>query len=130
MKYQGKKVIGVWIDHQQAIMISTADRMSTGDYSVLKKIASAHHGDHSSSEDSHHKKVAQDIIRLYDDVSQFMKEDDAIFITGPGTAQEELKNHLQNDQHFKSKEIELGTSDHPTENQMIAEVRNHFNESK
>ncbi len=130
MKYQGKKVIGVWIDHQQAIMISTEDRMNSGEFSVLKKIASAHHGDHSSSEDAHHKKVAQDIHQLYGDVSKFILETDAIFITGPGTAQEELKNYLQTDQHFKSKEIELGTSDHPTDNQMIAEVRNHFNQGK
>ncbi len=130
MKYQGKKVIGVWIDHKQAIMISTSDRMSEGDYSVIKKIVSKHHSDHSSSENAHHKKLAQEIHHLYDEVSQFIKEDDAIFITGPGTAQEELKNYLNTDQHFKNKEIELGTSDHPTDNQMIAEVRNHFNENK
>jgi len=126
MSYQGKKVVGIWIDHKQAFVIGTADRKNNGEFSVLQKFASKHHADHSSSEDAHHNKLAQEIRHLYAEVAGHIKSDDAIFITGPGTAQEEFKNFLSDDQHFHAAEIKIGTSDHPTENQMIAEVRKHF----
>lgn len=126
MKYQGKKVVGVWIDHKQAFIIATSDRKNVGDYSVVKKMDAPYRADHSSNENAHHKKVAQEIKQLYENVSKELLTDDAIFITGPGTAQEELKNFLAQNQHFHNKEIALGTSDHPTDNQRVAEVRNHF----
>ena len=126
MKYNGKKVVGVWIDHKHAFVISTPDRKNLGEFGVVNKIESKHHADHSSNENAHHNKVAQEIHRLYENVSKHIVSDDAIFITGPGTAQEEFKNFLKQDQHFRNKEIVIGTSDHPTENQRVAEVRNHF----
>lgn len=126
MSNKGKKLVGVWIDHKHAYIIGTPDRSNHGEYDVVKKLSAQHHSDHSSSENAHHNKVAQEIHKLYEDVTHQLTGDDSIFITGPGTAQEELKNFLKQNQHFHNKEIQLGTSDHPTGNQMIAEIRNHF----
>ena len=62
-------------------------------------------------------------------VASKVKTADAIFIIGPGTAQEELRNFLNKDQHFTKKEIEIGSADSLTMNEMIAKVRSHFNKS-
>ncbi|MBL7891465.1 MAG: hypothetical protein JNL63_02445 [Bacteroidia bacterium] len=126
MKYKGKKVAGVWIDHKHAYIISTPDRKNEGTYDVIKKIEVHHHADHSSSENVHHNKEAKELKALYQDVSAQLAADDAIFIIGPGTSQEELKNFLQQNSQFKGKEIELGTADHLSMNEMIAKVRTHF----
>jgi stalled ribosome rescue protein Dom34 len=126
MNHTNKKVVGVWLDHKQAMIIATSNQESEGEYGIIKKISAQHHSDHSSSEDAHHKKASQEVHKLYEAISHEVSAHDEIYITGPGTAQEELKNFLAKDMHFKNKEISLGTSDHPTENQMIAEVRDHF----
>lgn len=126
MKYQSKKVAGVWIDHQHAFIIGNEDFKSQGDYAVIKKITSKHHADHSSSEDAHHHKVEQEIKHMYASVADEIQPVDAIFITGPGNAQEEFRNFLMKERKFQEKEIALGTSDHPTDNQRVAEVRKHF----
>ncbi|MBX7052140.1 MAG: hypothetical protein K1X54_08905 [Flavobacteriales bacterium] len=126
MKYQSKKVAGVWIDHQHAYIIGNADLKSQGDYGVIKKIVSKHHADHSSSEDAHHHRIAQEIKQMYEHVAEQIQAAEAIYITGPGNAQEELRNYLMKDRKFQGKEIALGTSDHPTDNQRVAEIRKHF----
>ncbi|HJW27742.1 MAG TPA: hypothetical protein VJ508_00660, partial [Saprospiraceae bacterium] len=51
---------------------------------------------------------------------------DEILIFGPGKSQEELRNFLHEDAHFNSKRIILTTSQHITDHQMIATVRDFF----
>jgi stalled ribosome rescue protein Dom34 len=126
MSYQGKNVVGVWIDHKQAYIIGTNDRKNLGDYQVINHIKSKQHADHSSSEVAHHNKVAQEIGQMYEAVMDHLVSEDAIFISGPGRAQEELRNKMVEDGRFQKKEIVIGTSDHPTDNQRIAEIRAHF----
>ena len=126
MKYNTKKVAGVWIDHKHAYIISTSDRKNEGTYEVIKKIEAEHHTDKSSSESVHHNKENQELKGFYQQVSTQLEGDDALFIVGPGKAQEELKNFLQQKQNFKNKEIELGTADHLSMNEMIAKIRTHF----
>lgn len=126
MGYTGKKVVGVWIDHQNAFIISTPDRMHHGEFSIIHKLAASHHADHSSNEQAHNHKVTAERHKLFEKVSHLIDADDSIFVTGPGTAQEEFSHYLKQQHPFLKKEIAIGTSDHPTENQKIAEVRNHF----
>jgi stalled ribosome rescue protein Dom34 len=126
MSYQGKKIAGVWIDHRHAYVISTPDRAHTGEYSIIKKMEAQHHSDHSSSENAHNHKLATETHKLYESVSSVIQDVDSIFLTGPGTAQEEFQNYLKKEHAFGGKEISIGTSDHPTDNQKIAEIRKHF----
>ncbi len=126
MSYQGKNVVGVWIDHKQAYIIGTQDRKNNGDYQVISHIKSKRHSDHSSSEVAHHNKVAQEVGQMYEAVMGHLVSEDAIYICGPGSAQEELRNIMTVDHRFLKKEIVIGTSDHPTDNQRIAEIRDHF----
>ena len=36
--YQDKKVAGLWIDHDKAILIETPDQSNTGDFVQIKKL--------------------------------------------------------------------------------------------
>ncbi len=126
MNYKGKKVTGVWIDHKHAYLIGTPDRNNDGTYGIIKKIEAVELIDHNRSEKTHHTKEDQILKGLYKDVTAQLESDDAIYIIGPGTAQEELRNFLKENKHFKDKEIEIGTADHLTTNEMIAQIRTHF----
>ena len=126
MSYSDKKVIGVWIDHLHAYIIGTPDLKNEGEYDVLKKIESHFNPSKGKSEGVMNHKHSNELKKLYKEVGEQVSQADAVFIIGPGKAQEELKNFLQEDRHFQAKEIELGTADHLSMNQMVAKIRTHF----
>ena len=129
MKYQNKNIVGIWIDHQRAYIISTPDRKTSESFDVIEKIEIPHQQNHGGDEKTRQNKEHEILHHLYTDVASKVKTADAIFIIGPGTAQEELRNFLNKDQHFTKKEIEIGSADSLTMNEMIAKVRSHFNKS-
>jgi stalled ribosome rescue protein Dom34 len=68
----------------------------------------------------------EDLKKYFKAIASHIYEDDTIFVFGPGKAQEQFKNFLEDYQNFKSKTIEFGTTEKMTENEMIAKVRIHF----
>ncbi|MBK9255087.1 MAG: hypothetical protein IPM42_06325 [Saprospiraceae bacterium] len=127
MKYQDKKVAGVWIDHNEARIVTTSDHQPNGVFEVVGKVKSEHHTHKGSSENTFNNKQTQELNRFFKDLAVSIKSYDALYIIGPGQAQEQLKNFFKTDSNFKNKEVEIGTADtHQTHNQMIAQIRNHF----
>ena len=127
MSYQGKKIAGVWMDKKHAFIIGTADRNAEGDYAILKKIERELHDDEKyKNERFELAKEKLELKKYFKAISDEIEQDDVIFIFGPGKAQEELKNVLKDILKFKSKVIEIGTSDKISTNQMIARVKEYF----
>ena len=127
MSNQGKNVVGVWMDSKHAFIISTPDRKTGGKYEMLKKIEREEHSDENyKNERFELGKNTQELKKYFKAIIDEIDQDHAIFIFGPGKAQEELKNVLKDNNQFKSKEIVLGTSDKISINQMIAKVSQHF----
>lgn len=127
MSNHEKKVVGVWMDHQHAFVISTSNRSKGGEYDVIHKInRSGHEEDNFKNERVELSKETLELKKYFKAIAAEIIHDDAIFIFGPGKAQEEFKNMLKDDHHFDSKDIKLGTSDKITNNQMIAKVKDHF----
>ena len=127
MKYQGKKVVGVWMDFQHAFIISTDNRTTGADYAMLKKIErDGHEDDNYKNERVELSKDKSELKKYFKAIADEIDQDHSIFIFGPGKAQEEFKNALEDNQHFASKDIVLGTSDKISVNQMVAKVKDHF----
>ncbi len=127
MNYQNKKVAGVWIDHGHAYVIRTIDYKADGTYEVHEKIKSEHHAERGGSEHTFHHKESQELKKFFQHITPHLQNTEAIYIFGPGKAQEQFKNFLLEDKHFQHKEIMLGSAQHQTHNQLIAQVRDHFN---
>ncbi|MBU6203748.1 MAG: hypothetical protein ACK5AS_01060 [Bacteroidota bacterium] len=126
MKYQNKKVAGVWIDHDHAYIIRSSDYKSNGLFEIQEKIKADHHPEHSGSEHTFHQKQAQEQHKFFSALTSHLNQADALYIFGPGKAQEQLRNYLIEDKQYKNKEIVTGTAQHQTPNQLIAQVREHF----
>ncbi len=126
MSYTNKKVTGVWVDHGEALVISTADKSIHGQFTIAEKIVNKHHKDHGSSEKTHNNKTAQELHKYFEEITNHIQGYDAILLFGPGKAQEELKNFMHENKHFSSKEIVVKSGDRFTENEMIAFVKNNF----
>jgi len=125
--YTGKKVTGLWIDHDKAILIETPDQSNTGDFVQIKKIKSNIHGSFGSSQNANTNKISKELHDFFRQVSQQLGGKDVVYVIGPGKAQEEFRNYLKKEGNLKSVTIELDTADaHISDNQMVAKVRSHF----
>jgi hypothetical protein len=128
MSYQGKKVVGIWMDQTHAFIISTSDRTpEAADFAMLKRIdRDDHSNDVYKNESAELKKNTAEIKKYHKAITDEIINDEAIYIFGPGKAQEGLKNVLKDNHQFRSKEITLGTTSKMSINQMIERVRSVF----
>lgn len=127
MNYQGKKVVGVCMDYQHAVVISTDSRKIGADFEKQKEIGRDGHEEEQYKNDRVElSKDKLELKRYFKAIADEIDQDDAIFIFGSGKAQEEFKNFLDDMHPFSSKEITLGTSDKINVKQMIAKTKDHF----
>ena len=122
-----KKVVGIWMDHSHAYVVATSDGSPTGDFSLIKKIEAEHHkSDNYKNERVELSKEKLELKKFFKEIANEINDESDIFIFGPGTAQEELRNYLTEAHHLNPRKIDLGTADHLTINQIIARVKSHF----
>jgi len=126
MSFTNKTVIGVCVDHSEALLIHTPDKSNDGIYEVSAKIHNKHHSDHTHSKNTHNHKKAQELHKYYDEISKQIQGYDAILLFGIGKAQEELKNYLSENKQFQGKNIIVKASDKLTHNETIAFVKKSF----
>jgi stalled ribosome rescue protein Dom34 len=117
-----KQCAGVWMDHHNAILITSED----GAYGAQEKIKADQYHGHSGEHGAMNAEKA-DNRKYFKTIANHILKYDEILIFGPGKSQEEFQNFLMEDQHFKSKKITLDTTGNITDAQMIARVRDFFN---
>jgi len=127
--YTDKKVAGLWIDHEKALIFHSSDMSNVGEFELVKKIKSNLHGSFGSSQNANTNKISKELHDFFKQVSQKLTGLDVVYVIGPGKAQEEFRNYLKKEGVLKFIDIEIDTADaHLSDNQMIAKVRNHFKE--
>ena len=115
------------MDYNNAYIISTEDRKAIGLYFIQKQIDREVHTDENyKNERFELAKNNAEIKKYFKAITDEIVNDHAIYIFGPGKAQEAFKNVLKEIHQFKSKEIELGTSAKISMNQMVSRVQKHF----
>jgi stalled ribosome rescue protein Dom34 len=122
-----KKVVGIWMDHSTAYVVATPDGSPTGDFSLIKKIDADHHkSDNYKNERVELSKEKLELKKFFKELANEINDESDIFIFGPGTAQEELRNYLHDVHSLNPKNIELASADHLSVNQIVAKVKSHF----
>jgi len=120
-----KQYAGVWLDNQQAIIITNDLGNDNGDYTIHEKVKS--NGNHSGgNEHSMNNAKQSDSLKYFKSLSTLLEPYDEILIFGPGKSQEQFQNHLQENAQFKSKKITIDSANQLTDPQMIAKVREFF----
>jgi stalled ribosome rescue protein Dom34 len=128
MSNQGKKVIGIYIDNNSAYILAAAGNSTKGEFHLVEKIEIDDHKDDIYKNDKVDlNKEKQELRKTYKEIETHANNMDVIYIFGPGKAQEQLKNHLEDNHHYKSKEIALGTSGQINTKQMADHLEKHFN---
>lgn len=120
-----KQYAGVWLDNSKAIIISKTSGNDSSEYAIQDKVK-AQENQSGGSEHAINNAKQTGNIKYYKSVSTLLLPYDEILIFGPGKAQEQFKNYLQEDAQFKNKQITIDSGEQLTDPQMIAKVREFF----
>lgn len=120
-----KRVAGVWIDHQKAVIIKNHDGHEGSEFKVSETQKEKHQHGHSNESAIHH---AEHTLRMkfFKEIEKAITNSVELYITGPGISQEELKNHLLATAQYKNLKISLGTSTNSDEHYVLEEVKKHY----
>ncbi len=120
--HKKKQCVGVHLDNVHAVIIAAEDN-EAAEYVIQNKIKAEHStgGEHAANNGQQ-----GDTLKFFKSVSGLLLNYDKLLIFGAGKAQEQFKNFLMDDAHFKAKEITIDSSDNLTDPQMIAKVRDFY----
>lgn len=117
-----KKQAGVWLDHRQAVIVSAPE----GKFAIAGNFETTAPEHHRTSEHTINKAEKALTLKHFHAVAVQLAQYDHILLFGPGTAQEEMRNLLSDDVHFRGKQFVLDAASHMTPNQIVAKVRDFF----
>ncbi len=116
-----KQFAGVWVDHQKAIIITK----DTGEYAIKEKIEAPANFEAESEAHLNNAKHA-DLLSYFKSLSGHLHQYDQVLLFGTGKAQEQFRNYLNDDSKFRDMKITVENTQHLTDPQMLAKVRDFF----
>ena len=120
-----KKLAGLWIDTQKAIITRNHDFQDVSDFTVADTIkADVQHGN--SNENAANNVEQTNRVKFFKEIEKQITNSEELYITGPGQIQEELKRHLEDTPQYKNLKITLGTDQQLSENQVLDTVKGFF----
>lgn len=126
---------GVWIDHQQAIVVLITDegqrieKVKSGTQQAVRSAGNAKKKKYTPNdfiaEDRQERKVASDLKDFYNEVLALIRGADSLLILGPGEAKGELSKQATA-KRLRGLAIGVETADRMSDRQIAAKVSGHF----
>ena len=125
MKQSQKQYAVVWLDSQNALIITNTSENANGRYTIRNKIESTENSG-GGIEDSANNVKQTGNLKYFNTLSGMLLQYDEILIFGPDKLQEQFQNHLRKHPQFKGKQTMIAITEELTDTQMIAKVRDFF----
>ncbi len=120
-----KKLSGLWLDQHKAIVVKNQDAHNAFKFFLCSPVkAEVQHGN--SSENAANNAEQTNKAKYFKEIAHLLTNSEEVFITGPGTIQEELKNFLHDTAQFKNLKITLGTAQKMSDEEVLNAVKSHF----
>jgi stalled ribosome rescue protein Dom34 len=121
-----KKLAGLWMDTEKAIVVKNHDAQNAFKFFLCSPVkAEIQHGN--SSENAGNNAERTNRVKFFKEIEHLLTNSQEVYVTGPGTVQEEFKKHLQDTAQFKDLKITLDTAQQMSEEQVLEKVKEHFN---
>lgn len=121
-----KKLAGLWIDQTKAVVVKNHDAQNAFKFFLCSPVkAVIQHGN--SNENAGNNAEQTNKAKFFKEVEHLLTNSEEVYITGPGTMQEELKKHLEETAQFKILKVKLGTDQKMSDEQFLEEVKKHYN---
>ena len=135
-----KRQTGIWIDSSKAIIVSlngkeesiteidsTIENKSYPNREGNKGTFSGSH--HSASETQLNNRKKEQTNYFMDSIIDYIKRSDELYVFGPASAKTELKKRIQTEKIIAPDKLKgVDTSDKLTINQIVAKVRNFYDQ--
>ena len=120
-----KKLSGLWLDQHKAIVVKNHDAQNAFKFFLCSPVkAEVQHGN--SSENAANNAEQTNKAKYFKEIAHLLTNSEEVFITGPGTIQEELKNFLHDTAQFKNLKITLDTAQQMSDEEVLNAVKSHF----
>ncbi|WP_333597350.1 hypothetical protein [Chryseobacterium flavum] len=120
-----KKLAGIWIDTEKAIVAKNHDAQNVSEFYLCKPVkAEIQHGN--SSENAGNNAEITNRNKFFKEVEHLLTNTQELYITGPGVTQEELKHFLHNTAQFRDLKVTLGTSQQMSEEKVLETIKDYF----
>ncbi|QOR74106.1 hypothetical protein SAMN05443429_102146 [Cruoricaptor ignavus] len=124
---QEKRLAGVWLDGQKAIVVKNHDAQSAFKFFLCDPVKrDVQHGNSNENAANNHEQTSKN--KFFKEIEKLLTNTEELWVTGPGTAQEELKKHLHETAQFKNLKVSLGTASNMNDQQVLDAVKEHFGE--
>ncbi|SDQ05186.1 hypothetical protein SAMN05421664_0176 [Chryseobacterium soldanellicola] len=121
-----KKLAGLWIDSEKAVVVKNHDAQNAFKFFLCSPVkAEIQHGN--SSENAGNNAERTNKVKFFKEVEHLLTNSQEVYITGPGKIQEELKHYLHDTAQFKNLDITLDTAQQMSDEEVLEKVKNHFN---
>lgn len=121
-----KKQAGIWLDTDKAIIVKNHDGQEVSTFSVTA--TAKHEKQHgNSNENAAHNSEQTTKAKFFKEIAHEITNTEELYVTGPGTAQEELKSFLHDTAQYKNLKIKLDTAQQMSEEQVLEAVKANFN---
>ena len=125
-----KKEIGLWIDHQKAVIVSVHDgkeEVKEIIYRMEKHVRYRGRNDTgmSAGEDVRDRRYGNHLNSFYNEVIALLRDADSIQIFGSGEAKGQLEKHIKHE-GLKARIFAIETEDKMTDRQIVAKVRDYL----
>ncbi len=120
--------VGVWIDHQQAVVVFASQDHVTA--RTLKSHVGAHPhfggSQMGGGEKKYEERFDNQLNHFYDEVIGELGHPDSMLILGPGEAKQQLATRVGRAPALAQSHVSVEAADSLTEPQIIAKVKEHF----
>jgi len=132
--------VGLWIDHKNAIIVTLNQEKATTkiiECDIERHVHPSGGGRSSTpygpqdvvSESKWEGRYKQHFDRYYSDVIDYVRNANEILIFGPASAKDELKKAINKHKDLVGRIVGVEPADKMTQNQIVAKVRKHFQNS-
>ena len=122
-----KKLAGLWLDQTKAVVVKNHDAQNAFQFFLCSPVkAVIQHGN--SSENAGNNAEQTNKAKYFKEIAHLLTNSEEVYITGPGTVQEELKSYLHDTAQFKNLKITLDTAQQMSDEQVLETVKKHFGE--
>lgn len=121
--------VGIWIDHQRAVLVTVAHDQVTTTIVTSDVGAHPHFGGHQDGggEKRYEERHTNALDRYYDDViTHLTGPPEALFLFGPGEAKGELHTRLGRSKVLAEVPVHVESADTLTDPQIVAHVTARF----
>ncbi|TXF79172.1 hypothetical protein [Chryseobacterium sp.] len=122
-----KKLAGLWLDQTKAVVVKNHDAQNAFKFFLCSPVkAVVQHGN--SNENAGNNAEQTNKAKFFKEIEHLLTNSQEVYITGPGTMQEELKKYLHETAQFRDLKITLDTAQHMSDEQVLETVKSHFGE--